>query len=245
MVDGRPDAAVRFEGLFDGTLIDDIETFDDPLTEISVRDDGAQTALWMARGPTGREGQLRIYNVSNNREIFRMDAPEASGDAALACDLAALQGESIRNRMRDRGLDPDVPFELEFVAPPGTGATPAEMTPLGWTAENEFAVELLAVVVAEISRGGVLLATLNVFQRDLYISYELGRRFPTCSTVRPEVKTNRSPYVGSSIFRDPGRDPRILIDGQTLHRFPTDRLDEARHLRIPGEGIRFFGPFRR
>ena len=244
VIDGRPAAAVRFEGLYDGTLIDDMETVINPVTEITVRDDGAQMALWMVRVPPSTQSELRIYDVDSDREIFRMNAPEASGDAALACDLRSLQMESIRNRLRDRGIDPDVPFDLEFVAPPGTGATPAQMTPLGWTGDNEYAIELLAVVIAEISRGGTLLATLNIFQRDLYITYELGRRFPTCLTERPTIKENRRPYAESFIFQDPGRLPRILIDRQTLFRFPTDRLDGARHLLIPGNQISFVGPFR-
>ena len=244
VIRGREGSAVTREGRLDAILFDDMPYLGSPVGALKVRDDGEQLFIWRQRSTRSVQEQVRIFNVADNRLHFGLETREANRDAVLVCDLEAIHMSAIRDKISTLGLSPDVPFDVTFT--PGTPFefTPATMQPMGWTTSNAFVVNLLGVHSAEVTRGDSTIATVTVVQDGLYLSYNTESRVPTCATSATGIKSNRSPSAESFVLADPGAEPRIVIDRETLFQFPADSLDTATPFSIPSGLFTFVGPFR-
>lgn len=237
----RDESPVRFEGVFETILSNDLAFGEYLVGDIQVRDDGVQVYTEFEKSGGGI---VRLYNVRSDRELMDLNAGNFGRDVALSCDLETILAESITTGLQARGIDPSVPYTITFLPVADDSRAVGGFEPLGWTPTNQFAVQGNPLVIGQVSRGGTTLVDLPLQAGLLYISYDVGTTFSTCLIAEPEIKPNRAPYADSTILREPGRSELIVLGGEFLYAFPADAPSRPRPLPMRHPSSTFVGPYR-
>lgn len=242
LVEGRPGSAVRYEGILEATLVDDIAFVDGlALERVRVRGDGAQVFFYFQSRDDTAESIVRVFDIRSDQLILDVDARRFAEDAFSVCDYETILAERLPDQLRFHGIDPDIPFDVEYSLPPRSEARRRNIFPVGWTPDGRVAIAGGTIVRARISRDGEFLRNLDNVVGGLYLKYAFGSRVPDCSTEEPGVVSFRVRLPAGNVVSEIGERPRIEIGGETLYAFPTDRPDDARPLNIPTTRPFLFG----
>ena len=245
LIERRPGAAVRYEGILEDILLDDIPLVDGLVMERArARGDGQQVFFYFQSRADDADAIVRVFDVRSSELLLDVNARRFAEDAFAACDVETPLADILPEQIRFRGIDTDIPYDVEYEIPPRSEVRRRNIFPSAWTTDGSFVAVGAVPVRARVSRDGVFLTALDNVVGNFYLSYAFGVRRPVCATEEPDIGDFSILSPAASVARDIGERPRIVIGDDTLYAFPTDRLDDARPLNIPDTSGFFIGFFR-